>query len=68
MQVEKEQLVTLVRNIQPQGRKATVNPVLCKGDGLCNTVCATSAISLKHYTDEAIFNQIDAAYPAVEMS
>ena len=49
----------------PQGRKATVNPVLCKGDGLCNTVCTTSAISLKHYTDEEIFNQIDAAYPAV---
>ena len=28
----------------PQGRKAMVNPVLCKGDGLCNTVCPTGAI------------------------
>ncbi|MBP1649356.1 MAG: binding protein, partial [Bacteroidetes bacterium] len=47
----------------PQGKKATVNPVLCKGDGLCNTKCATGAIVLKHYTDEAIMDQIDAAAP-----
>jgi heterodisulfide reductase subunit A2 len=47
----------------PQGKKAHVNPVLCKGDGLCNTVCATGAIVLKHYTDEAIIDQIDAAAP-----
>jgi len=47
----------------PQGKKANVNPVLCKGDGLCNTVCATTAIVLKHYTDEAIMDQIDAAAP-----
>jgi heterodisulfide reductase subunit A len=45
----------------PQGRKARVNPVLCKGDGLCNTKCATGAIQLKHYTDEEILDQIDAA-------
>ena len=45
----------------PQGRKAKVNPVLCKGDGLCNTKCATGAIQLKHYTDEEILDQIDAA-------
>ncbi len=45
----------------PNGRKARVNPVLCKGDGLCNTKCATSAISLKHFTDEEIMGQIDAA-------
>ena len=45
----------------PQGRVAKVNPVLCKGDGLCNTVCPTAAISLKHFTDEEIFGQIDAA-------
>jgi heterodisulfide reductase subunit A2 len=44
-----------------QGRKARVNPVLCKGDGLCNTKCATGAIQLKHYTDEEILDQIDAA-------
>jgi heterodisulfide reductase subunit A len=47
----------------PQGRKARVNPVLCKGDGLCNTKCPTGAIVLKHYIDEAIIDQIDAAAP-----
>jgi heterodisulfide reductase subunit A len=51
----------------PKGRKATVNPVLCKGDGLCNTVCPTSAISLKHYTDEEIFSQIDAVVPSMQV-
>jgi heterodisulfide reductase subunit A2 len=45
----------------PQGKKATVNPILCKGDGLCNTVCPTAAISLKHFTDEELLSQIDAA-------
>ena len=45
----------------PQGRKAVVNPVLCKGDGLCNTKCPTAAIALKHFTDEEILTQIDAA-------
>ena len=49
-----------------QGRKARVNPVLCKGDGLCNSKCPTSAISLKHYTDEELLSQIDAALPATE--
>jgi len=41
--------------------KATVNSVLCKGDGLCNVVCPTSAISLKHYTDTELLSQIEAA-------
>ena len=45
----------------PKGKKAQVNPILCKGDGLCNTKCPTGAIYLKHYTDEEIFCQIDAA-------
>jgi heterodisulfide reductase subunit A2 len=44
-----------------QGKKAIVNPVICKGDGLCNAVCPTGAIFLKHFTDEEILNQIDAA-------
>jgi heterodisulfide reductase subunit A len=47
----------------PQGRKARVNPVLCKGDGLCNSRCPTGAIFLKHFTDEEIICQIDAAAP-----
>jgi heterodisulfide reductase subunit A len=46
------------------GKKARVTPVLCKGDGLCNAKCPTGAIYLKHYTDEEIFAQIDAALPA----
>jgi heterodisulfide reductase subunit A len=44
-----------------QGKKAVVNPVLCKGDGLCNAKCPTGAIQLKHYTDEELLAQIDAA-------
>jgi heterodisulfide reductase subunit A len=49
----------------PQGKKATVNPVLCKGDGLCNSKCPAGAITAKHYTDEQIFAEIDAAAPAL---
>lgn len=45
----------------PKGRKAWVNPVLCKGDGLCNAKCPTNAIVLKHFTDKELFSQIDAA-------
>jgi heterodisulfide reductase subunit A len=44
----------------PGGKRARVNPVLCKGDGLCNTKCATNAISLKHFTDEEVLSEIDA--------
>jgi heterodisulfide reductase subunit A len=45
----------------PRGKKARVEPVLCKGDGLCNAKCPTGAIYLKHYTDDEIFAQIDGA-------
>ena len=45
-----------------EGKKAKVNTVLCKGDGLCNAKCPTGAISLKHYTDDALLDQIDAAF------
>jgi heterodisulfide reductase subunit A len=44
-----------------EGKKAVVNPVLCKGDGLCNAKCPTGAIFLKHFTDEDLLSQIDAA-------
>jgi heterodisulfide reductase subunit A len=47
----------------PKAKKARVNPILCKGDGLCNAKCPTNAIMLKHYTDEEVFGQIDAAVP-----
>ncbi len=43
------------------GKKAVVNPVLCKGDGLCNAKCPTGAIFLKHFTDEDLLSEIDAA-------
>jgi heterodisulfide reductase subunit A len=44
-----------------KGPKAFVNPILCKGDGLCNAKCPTNAIMVKHFTDESILSQIDAA-------
>ncbi|XPS88256.1 BamE7: predicted heterodisulfide reductase, iron-sulfur subunit A [Desulfosarcina variabilis str. Montpellier] len=44
-------------------RPARVNPVLCKGDGLCNAKCPTGAIQLKHYTNEEIVRQLDAEIP-----
>ena len=47
-----------------RGKKAVVNPVLCKGDGLCNAKCPTNAIILKHFTDEELHCQIDAALSA----
>ena len=49
-----------------QGKKAEVNPVLCKGDGLCNALCPTGAIQLKHFTDEEILSEVDAAAPEEE--
>ncbi|MBN1103885.1 MAG: CoB--CoM heterodisulfide reductase iron-sulfur subunit A family protein [Deltaproteobacteria bacterium] len=52
----------------PQGRKARVNPVLCKGCGLCNATCPTGAASLKHFTDQEIGNQIDALFFDVKTS
>jgi len=51
----------------PKGRKARVNPILCKGDGVCNTVCPTGAVSLKHFTDAEIMNQIKAAVQKEEI-
>lgn len=44
-----------------RGKKAIVNPILCKGDGLCNAKCPINAIILKHFTNESLFGQIDAA-------
>jgi heterodisulfide reductase subunit A len=43
------------------GKKAEVNPALCKGDGLCCAKCPTDAVVLRHFTNEEVFNQIDAA-------
>ena len=49
----------------PKGKKAKVNPVICKGDGLCNAKCPTNAIVLKHYTNAELLSQIDAAFADV---
>jgi heterodisulfide reductase subunit A len=46
------------------GKKARVIPVLCKGDGLCNSKCPTGAVSLRHFIDEGITAQIDSAFQA----
>jgi heterodisulfide reductase subunit A len=51
----------------PKGKKARVNPILCKGDGLCTAKCPTNAIFLKHFTDEALCSQIDAAITSEEI-
>ena len=42
--------------------------MLCKGDGLCCAKCPTGAIVLDHYTDDAVFSQIDAAFASSEDS
>ena len=44
-----------------KGPKARVNPILCKGDGVCNAKCPTNAIMVKHFTDDSIASQIAAA-------
>ncbi len=50
--------------VDKKGRKVVeVNPVLCKGCGLCNSKCPTAAISLKHFTDEEILSEIDVMVP-----
>ena len=46
---------------RPKGKKAWVNPILCKGDGVCNAKCPTNAIVLKHFTDREMWGQIDAS-------
>ncbi len=40
---------------------ATVVEALCQGCGTCGPECRFDAVSLKHFTDEQFFNQIDAA-------
>ena len=39
---------------------ASVNPGLCQGCGLCNTVCRSKSIELQGYTDEQVYAQITA--------
>lgn len=51
-----------------RGWKVAVNSVLCKGDGLCNTKCPTGAMQLKHYTDDELMCEIDAAFPEEDVA
>ncbi len=51
----------------PKGKKARVNPILCKGDGVCSAKCPTNAIVLKHFTDDELCSQIDAAISEEEI-
>ena len=45
-----------------EGRKAArINPLLCKGCGVCPVRCPSSAITLKHFTSGQIVSMIDAA-------
>ena len=39
---------------------ASVNPGLCQGCGLCNTVCRSKSIELQGYTDQQVYAQITA--------
>ncbi|RKZ76127.1 MAG: disulfide reductase [Gammaproteobacteria bacterium] len=53
---------TEITNRQGQFLKwaAKVNPGLCQGCGLCNTVCRSKSIELEGYTDQQVYAQITA--------
>jgi heterodisulfide reductase subunit A len=39
---------------------AEIVPALCQGCGICSSVCPGSAIDLQHFTDDQVFEEIDA--------
>jgi heterodisulfide reductase subunit A len=48
--------------IEIKERKATINEALCKGCGACAGACPTGAMQIRHFRDEQIYAQIDAAF------
>jgi heterodisulfide reductase subunit A-like polyferredoxin len=45
--------------------KAEINPVLCKGCGLCVASCRSGAIHLKGFDNDQIFAQIFSLHEEV---
>jgi heterodisulfide reductase subunit A2 len=43
-----------------EDHKAEIVPALCQGCGICSSVCPGRAIDLQHFTDDQVFNEIDA--------
>ena len=48
-------------SIDKEKKKAVLTPALCKGCGTCAAECPKNAIEMKHFTDEQIYAQIEAA-------
>ena len=46
--------------IDEEEKCSKINDVLCKGCGVCVAACPTGAIKAKHFTDEQIFEEIEA--------
>jgi heterodisulfide reductase subunit A len=40
-------------------RVSEINEALCKGCGLCASVCPTSAIIARHFTNEQVLAEIE---------
>jgi|GEM_PF-4616237 len=51
--------VLLLLDEGPNAGKAQVNPVLCKGCGLCVASCRSGALHLKGFEEEQLFAMIN---------
>jgi heterodisulfide reductase subunit A len=45
--------------------RAEVVEAMCQGCGLCVSACPTNAIKMRHYTDEQVLAQVQAAYAKI---